>query len=68
MPIVFTVAVKPAASIALPQKTLCLSAGVQTTLTIEGRHDACIAVRAVPVIEAVAALALYDLYLEETVC
>ena len=68
MTIVFTVAVKPAASIALPQKTLCLSAGVQTTLTIEGRHDACIAVRAVPVIEAVAALALYDLYLEETVC
>ncbi|MBR3129831.1 MAG: chorismate synthase, partial [Clostridia bacterium] len=35
-------------------------------LCIEGRHDACIAVRAVPVIEAVAALALYDLILEET--
>ena len=68
MPIVFLVAVKPAASIGKPQKTLCLSTGRQAVLTIEGRHDACIAVRAVPVIEAVAALALYDLYLEETLC
>lgn len=68
MPIVFRVAVKPAASIGKPQKTLCLSTGRQAVLTIEGRHDACIAVRAVPVIEAVAALALYDLYLEETLC
>ena len=66
MPIVFTVAVKPAASIAKPQTTLRLSTGEQETLCIEGRHDACIAVRAVPVIEAVAALALYDLILEET--
>lgn len=68
MPIVFTVAVKPTASIAKPQHTLRLSNGEQTELRIEGRHDACIAVRAVPVIEAVAALALYDLWLEETVC
>ncbi len=68
MPIVFTVAVKPAASIAKPQTTLRLSTGAQTKLCIEGRHDACIAVRAVPVIEAVAALALYDLLLEERVC
>ena len=68
MPIMFTVAVKPAASIGRPQKTLDLSTGMQTELQIEGRHDACIAVRAVPVIEAVAALTLYDLYLEETVC
>ena len=66
MPILFTVAIKPAASIRLPQTTLQLSTGKQTELRIEGRHDACIAVRAVPVIEAVAALALYDLYLEET--
>ena len=68
MPIVCSAAIKPAASIAKPQKTLDLSTGEQTVLRIEGRHDACIAVRAVPVIEAVTALALYDLYLEETVC
>ena len=68
MPIVFTAAIKPTASIAKPQNTLNLATGEQTTLCIEGRHDACIAVRAVPVIEAVAALTLCDLYLEETVC
>lgn len=68
MPIVFTAAIKPASGIALPQRTLNLTTGEQETLRICGRHDACIAVRAVPVIEAVAALALYDLYLEETQC
>ena len=65
MPILFTVAVKPAASIALPQTTLNLKTHAQQVLTVSGRHDACIAVRAVPVIEAVAALALDDLLLEE---
>lgn len=68
MPILCTVAVKPAASIRIPQTTLDLETGRQTVLTVEGRHDACIAVRAVPVIEAVSALALYDLFLEESVC
>lgn len=68
MPIVLSVAVKPAASISLPQRTLNLCTGEQTTLTVAGRHDACIAVRAVPVLEAVCALGLYDLLLEETVC
>ena len=68
MPIVCTVAIKPTASIRLSQQTLDIRTGKQTTLTIEGRHDACIAVRAVPVIEAVCALALYDLLLEESVC
>lgn len=68
MPIVFTVAIKPASGIAIPQKTLNLKTCAPETLTIRGRHDACIAVRAVPVIEAVTALALYDLLLEETTC
>ncbi len=68
MPIVFTAAIKPASGISIPQKTLNLKTGEQETLVIRGRHDACIAVRAVPVIEAVAALALYDLLLEETTC
>jgi chorismate synthase len=65
MPIVFTAAIKPASGIALPQRTLNVRTGQPETLTIRGRHDACIAVRAVPVVEAVAALALYDLLLEE---
>lgn len=68
MPIVVRAAIKPAASIAKPQTTLDLFSGEQTELTVEGRHDACIAVRAVPVIEAVCALALYDLLLEEQAC
>ena len=68
MPIVFTVAVKPASGISIPQKTLNVKTGAQEVLIIRGRHDACIAVRAVPVIEAVAALALYDILLEETAC
>lgn len=66
MPILFTVAIKPAASIRKPQQALHLPSGEQTTLTVSGRHDACIAVRAVPVIEAAAALALYDVLLEES--
>lgn len=65
MPIVFSAAIKPASGIALPQRTLNLKTGEQTELTVRGRHDACIAVRAVPVIEAVAALAMYDILLEE---
>ena len=65
MPILFTAAVKPASGIARGQTTLNLRTGAQESLTVSGRHDACIAVRAVPVIEAVAALALYDVLLEE---
>lgn len=65
MPILFTVSVKPASGIAKAQTTLNLRTGRQESFIIRGRHDACIAVRAVPVIEAVAALALYDVLLEE---
>lgn len=65
MPIRFTVAVKPASSIQKPQTTLNLLTGEQALLTIAGRHDVCPAVRAVPVVEAVTALALYDLILED---
>ena len=68
MPIVCTAAIKPTASIRKAQTTLNLKTGEATPLMIEGRHDACIAVRAVPVMEAVCALALYDLLLEETPC
>lgn len=64
MPLLFRVAIKPTPSIAREQKTVDLSTGKDTTLTIVGRHDPCIVQRAVPVIEAVAAWTLWDLLLE----
>lgn len=60
MPLVFEVAVKPTPSISIPQKTISLSKMEETEIAIKGRHDPCIVPRAVPVIEAAAAIALYD--------
>ncbi len=65
MPLLFRVAIKPTPSIAKPQKTVDLETMEETELIIHGRHDPCIAVRAVPVVEAVAAIALTDLLLSE---
>ena len=64
MPLILRVAFKPTPSIAKPQETLCLSTGKVDTLTIQGRHDPCVAVRAVPVVEAAVALTLLDMVLE----
>ena len=61
MPVVFRVAVKPTPSIAREQTTVLLGEMVETTISIEGRHDPCIAQRALPVVEAAAALAVYEL-------
>jgi len=61
MPVVLRVAIKPTASIARGQRSLDVKSGRQTDLKIEGRHDPCIAPRAVPVVEAAAALVLADL-------
>ena len=60
-PIVFRVAVKPASSIARPQETMNICTGEMTILEIQGRHDACIALRMPPVLEAATAIALADL-------
>lgn len=65
MPIVFRAALKPTPSIARPQQTVNISTLEETTLEIKGRHDPCVAVRAVPVIEAVTALTLLDIILED---
>ena len=60
MPIVFNVAIKPTASIFKEQDSINIKTKENTRLTIQGRHDSCIVVRAVPVIEAVTAIAIYD--------
>jgi chorismate synthase len=60
MPITFRVVVKPTPSIGKEQQTVNLTTGENTKITIGGRHDACIVPRAVPVIEAVSALAIFD--------
>ena len=60
MPIYFQVAMKPTPSIAKVQESISLSKNTPTDLRIQGRHDPCIAIRAVPVIEAVCALVLLD--------
>lgn len=60
MPITFRVAVKPTPSIAKEQDTVDLVNKENVKLKIEGRHDSCIVPRAVPVIEAISAIAIYD--------
>lgn len=64
MPVVLRVAVKPTPSISRPQRTVALPAGQSAELVVKGRHDPCIAHRAVPVVEAVTATVLLDLLLE----
>ena len=61
MPIIFKVAIKPTPSIGKLQKTVNLETKEETELEINGRHDPCIVQRAVPVIEACAALVILDL-------
>ena len=57
MPVVFEVTLRPTPSIALPQESVDLRTGEEVEIEIKGRHDPCIVQRAVPVIEAAAALA-----------
>ena len=61
MPILFTAAVKPTPSIAKKQQTVDLQKKENAQLEIKGRHDPCIVPRAVPVIEAVTAIAIINL-------
>ena len=59
MPILFRVAIKPTPSIAKEQESIHFEGGA-ATLQVKGRHDPCIVPRAVPVIEAAAAIAIFD--------
>lgn len=62
MDIVFRVAFKPTATIFKKQKTVT-KAGKETELQMSGRHDPCVLPRAVPIVEAMAALVLADEWL-----
>lgn len=66
MPLVFQAAIKPTPSISLEQKSVSISQLAEKTLNIKGRHDPCIVPRAVPVMEAAAAIAVYDAYLSRS--
>ena len=61
MPIVFRAAFKPTPSIAKEQQSVSLSRMENAPLHIKGRHDPCIVLRAVPCVEAAAAIAIYDM-------
>ena len=60
MPVIVRVAFKPTPSIGLPQESVNLVTGETAVLEIGGRHDPCVAVRAVPAVEAAVALGLLD--------
>ena len=64
MPVIFRAAFKPTPSIAKPQRTVSLSAMTEEELCITGRHDPCVVPRAVPVVEAAAAMVMLDVLLE----
>ena len=63
MPVVFRAAFKPTPSISRQQDSVSLSRMENTTLVIHGRHDPCIVPRAVPCVEAVAAIAVLDAWM-----
>ena len=62
-PVYFRMAVKPTPSISRPQQSVDLVTGEPAPLEVRGRHDPCVAARAVPVAEAAMALALLDSWL-----
>ena len=65
MPVEFTVTFKPTPTIRKPQDTVDMERMKNVTLSAAGRHDSCIALRAAPIVEAAAALAICQLWQEE---
>ena len=66
MPVIFQTAIKPTPSISAVQQSVSLSRMEEQSLQVKGRHDPCIVPRAVPVVEAAAAVAIFDLILGNT--
>lgn len=65
MPVLFRAAFKPTPSIAKQQQSVNMQTLQPTRLCVGGRHDPCIVPRAVPCVEAAAAIAAYDAYLAQ---
>lgn len=65
MPLLFRTAFKPTPSIGRQQQSVSLSKMENCTLEVKGRHDPCIVPRAVPVVEAAAAVVLMDMLLAD---
>jgi chorismate synthase len=65
MPVIARLAFKPTPSISKEQQSVSLSKKTNETLSIQGRHDPCVVLRAVPVCEAAMAIGLLDMILEE---
>jgi chorismate synthase len=61
MPLIFRVAIKPTPSIGKAQRTIDIEKKENAQVEIKGRHDPCIVPRALPVVEAVAAIAVLNL-------
>ena len=64
MPLVVRMAMRPTASIAAEQQTVNIQTMEETTLRVHGRHDPCLAPRAIPVMEAALAIAVLDAMME----
>ena len=64
MPLIVRAAFKPTPSIALPQQSVDLRTMHDAGIAVHGRHDPCVAIRAVPVVEGLTAVCLLDLLLE----
>ena len=64
MPIIFRAAFKPTPSVAAEQNSINLDTKENCKLIIEGRHDPCVVPRAVPAVEAAAAVAVLDMVLQ----
>ncbi len=65
MPIVARLAFKPTPSIGKNQKSIDYRKNENAEMSVKGRHDPCVAVRAVPIVEAVTAIVIMDMLLEQ---
>jgi chorismate synthase len=63
--VIFSCGFKPTPSIGCEQESVSLSRREDTVMAVKGRHDPCIVPRAVPVVEAAAAVAVVDMMLDE---
>ncbi len=68
MPVIFRCVIRPTPSIAQKQHTVSLKSGENAELAIYGRHDPCILPRAVPVVEAMTAIGLMEMWKERASC